>query len=134
MPDCYDVIVIGAGLGGLTAAADNSPRRAEKRFWSNATTASVEQHRLTNRETSLSRLLFTKLAILKIPTTPNTTFLPALVCWTRSSGFRLLPSTRFAADPWVNRSYCRRDLRKRRPRSSIVFHQRAPASLPYWER
>ena len=85
MADCYDVIVIGAGLGGLTAAAKLA-QAAEKRCSSSATTALAEQHRPTNQETSLSRLLFTRPAIRMIPPIPNTMSSPDSVYPTRSSG------------------------------------------------
>ena len=75
MADCYDVIVIGAGLGGLTAAAKlaQAGRKTllvERNYGVGGAASTYKS------ETSLSRLLFMKPAIRRIPPIPNTMSLP----------------------------------------------------------
>ena len=87
MADQYDVIVIGAGLGGLTAAAliAKSGRK----------TLLVERNESVGGAASTYRFgdlvvkpLSTKPAILSIQSIPSMPSLRALASWTPSNGCR----------------------------------------------
>ena len=87
MADQYDVIVIGAGLGGLTAAALIA-RSGRK-------TLVVERNKSVggaastyNSATWWSKPLSTKPAILSIQSIPSTPSLRASASWTPSNGCR----------------------------------------------
>jgi cation diffusion facilitator CzcD-associated flavoprotein CzcO len=129
----YDVVVIGAGLGGLIAGAilARAGRKVLVIERSNSVGGAASSYKVGDLfvEGSLHET-----SSPMIPAIPSTTRWRARACWTRSTGLRPARSMRRAAARSILPWFCRTTSLPRGARWPTAFPKQAPESSGCWAR